>query len=108
VRTALRAYPNAINTVADTLTLGAIKQGRPRDAALLIGYIDRERRERDRLADPAEAALNAQNDAWLRSALPADELARLRQAGAAMSGPELLAFAMATSAEPSGAKAPTN
>jgi predicted ATPase/DNA-binding winged helix-turn-helix (wHTH) protein len=97
VRTALRAYPNAINTVADTLTLGAIRQGRPRDAALLIGYIDRERRERDRLADPAEAALNAENDAWLRKALPADELDRLRQVGAAMSGAELLALAMATS-----------
>ena len=107
VRTALRAYPNAINTVADTLTLGAIRQGRPRDAALLIGYIDRERRERDRLADPAEAALNAENDAWLRKALPADELARLRQAGAAMSGAELLALAMATSAEDAASRART-
>ena len=99
VRTALRAYPNAINTVADTLTLGAIRQGRPRDAALLIGYIDHDRRKRDRLADPAEAALNAENDALLRKALPANELARLREAGAAMSGTEVLAFAIATTSK---------
>jgi hypothetical protein len=71
---------------------------------LLIGYIDRERRERDRLADPAEAALNAENDARLRKALPADELARLRQVGAAMSSAELLALAMTTSVEDAAAR----
>jgi len=50
--------------------------------------------ERSQIPDPAEAKMGAENDARLRAALPAAELERLRQAGAAMSSAELFALAL--------------
>jgi tetratricopeptide (TPR) repeat protein len=93
-RTSINSYPDALYLLAETLAMGAIKRGRLRDAAILIGYNRAVRRERSQLADPAEAKMGAENDVALRDGPPAAELERLLAAGAAMSSGELFALAI--------------
>jgi tetratricopeptide (TPR) repeat protein len=92
-RAAMRSYPDALYLLADTLALGAIRQGRLHDAGLLMGYIRAVRRARSQTPDPAEAKMSAENDAALAAAMPAAELERLLAAGAVMSSSELFALA---------------
>jgi predicted ATPase/DNA-binding winged helix-turn-helix (wHTH) protein len=94
VRGAMRAYPDAMYLVADTLALGAFRQGRAEDAAMLMGYIEAVRRDRSQIPDPAEAKVHAEIGARLREALPADVLEHLQRSGAGMSGSALFELAM--------------
>ncbi len=98
---AVRALPDAIFRLGDALAMAAIKTGRPRDAAQLIGYIESEQEKRGLVPDPAEAKLQAAIGAQLSELMPAGEAEGLKRAGAMLSLPELFALAMLP-AEPIG------
>ncbi len=89
----LRAMPSAAHMLMDLFALAAVRQGRTEDAALLAGCSAHIKRERDWSADPAEALLIEDTRLALAAALPAAELARLLDLGAAMSSADVLALA---------------
>lgn len=93
-RTALRALPNATYLVVGNFAVGAAREGRFLEAALMSGYCDRIRRERDERPDPAEAAAIAETAARLSAALTADRLDELLRSGSAMSASDVLAIAV--------------
>lgn len=94
-RAALRALPSSAYVLADSFALAAALDGRPTEAALLAGYGERVRAERDEQADPAEAEAIAETAARLRAALGPDRLAELMRAGAELSQVDVLALAIA-------------
>ena len=89
----LRTTPGQAHMVIDLFALAAAQSSLWEDAALMFGCSARIKRERDWSADPAEAQLIGETFQALRSALDADELARLFALGAAMAVPDVLAFA---------------
>lgn len=88
----LRTFPALSNHVVASFALAAVRQGRFEDAALMTGYWDRMRRERDQLADPAEAVAESEVASTLAQALAAPKLAKLQQLGSALSLDEVCAF----------------
>lgn len=88
----LRTFPAMSNHVVAAFALVAVRQGRFHDAALMMGYCDRMRRERGQLADPAEAAAESEVAATLAQAIAAPRLAELQKLGSALSFDEACAF----------------
>lgn len=83
-REVLRTLPSNAQFVVCAFALAAAREGRTDEAALMLGYIDRERRERDQRADPAEAAAEDELTARLVQTLPPARMAELRRLGAAL------------------------
>lgn len=92
-RQMLRATPGQAHMVLDLFALWAVQHARWEEAALMCGCSARIKRERDWCADPAEDALIAQTRQALESAVPAAELQRLLELGAAMATADALAIA---------------
>jgi len=88
----LRTFPAMSNHVVAAFALAAVRQGRLQDAALMMGYCDRMRRDRGQLADPAEAAAESEVATTLAQAFAAPRLAELQQLGGALSLNEVCAF----------------
>lgn len=78
----------------ETLALVAARQGRLRDAARIAGHVDAALRAREQLRWPLDERWRRQLDAALQ-ALPADESAALKQAGAAATSRSIQACAFA-------------
>lgn len=93
-REALRALPGSAYVVADTLALAAARDGRLTEAALLCGYGERVRGERDERPDPAEAEAIAETAARLHAGLDGARIAELMRAGAELSVADVLALAL--------------
>jgi len=87
---ALRVLPGATHVVIDAFAVAAARQARWTDAALMAGYGQRVREERDEQPDPAEAELIEETLALLRGALSEGRLADLMRVGAALSTQEAL------------------
>lgn len=83
-RTVLRTMPSVAYLVVAAFALSAAREGRHADAALMSGYCERVRLERDQRADPAEAAATAETLRLLGQALATDALQELQQMGAAL------------------------
>lgn len=84
-REVVRTLPHITYHVVAAFALVAVRQGNFHDAALMMGYVDRVRRDRDQRADPAEAAAETEIADALAAALPAARLAELRRLGSALS-----------------------
>ena len=93
-RSSLRIAPNGLQAVIDAFALAASMAGRHVDAAVLYGFGARVRRDRDRLADPAEARAISDTWATMTEAMDAERVEALMRMGAAMSSSEVLAMAM--------------
>jgi predicted ATPase len=93
-RAGLRALPSAAHMIVDTFALAVAREGRFLDAALLAGYGDKIRRDRDKKSDPAEEAVIAETGTRLREALGAEHLDETMRIGAAMSTGDILAIAL--------------
>ena len=88
----LRTLPAVSYHVVAAFALAAARRGRLDDAALMTGFCDRMRRERDQLADPAEAAAESEVATTLAQGLEASKLAELRRLGSALSLDEVCAL----------------
>ena len=93
-RAALRALPSSSYVVAATFALAAARDGRLSEAALMTGYAERARSERDERPDPAEADAIAETTALLREGLGAERLDELSRIGADLSAADLLDLAL--------------
>lgn len=93
-RLSLRIAPNGLQSVIDAFALAASMEGRHVDAAVLYGFGARVRRERDRLADPAEASAIADTWALMSAQLRPERVDELMRLGSAMSSSEVLAMAL--------------
>jgi predicted ATPase/DNA-binding winged helix-turn-helix (wHTH) protein len=80
----LRSLPAAAHLVADAFAWGIARAGHAETAALLAGYGQRVRRERDEDPDPAEAEMIADTLALLRSRFDEVRCVELMQTGASM------------------------
>ena len=90
----MRALPSSAHTIVAIFALAAAREGRFVDAALMLGYGDKVRSERDRQSDPAEATVIAETGAALKRALAAERLEELMQLGASMKTSDVLALAI--------------
>jgi predicted ATPase/DNA-binding winged helix-turn-helix (wHTH) protein len=95
-RAALTALPSLVAMVIDVFACAALKQGRLADAAVLHGFGNRQRIDRDQAPDLAEAATIANTRAQLKAVFSAARLAELCSIGAALSSAEALALAFQT------------
>ena len=97
-RAALRAMPDlqVMYWLLEPLAMVALKQCFVREAAMVGGHARAIARQRNHLPDPAEARLIVETEVLLLQQMTADELAKLRLAGAALSAEQ--AFAMAIGA----------
>lgn len=93
-RAALQALPSSAYVVADTFALAAALDGRHSEAALLAGYGERVRGERDERPDPAEAEAIAETAMLLRDGLGAQRLEELKQVGADLAAVDVLELAL--------------
>lgn len=93
---ALRVLPGATYVVVDAFALAAARARHWTDAALMAGYGQRVRHERDERPDPAEAELIDETLALLRDAVAGEHLAELMRLGAALSTAEALAIVAAS------------
>ena len=101
-RAALTALPSLVAMVIDVFASAALKQGRQADAAVLHGFGDRLRADRDQAPDLAEAATIAATRAQLEAAFSAARLEELCRIGAALSSAEALALAFRPSSSEPG------
>jgi hypothetical protein len=91
-RAVVRTLPHATFHILAAFALAAVRQRNFHDAAMMMGYYDRVRRDRDQRADPAEAAADTEIADALVAALPAARLAELRRLGSALSLEEAWSF----------------
>ncbi len=98
-RAALTALPSLVAMVIDVFASAALKQGRPADAAVLHGFGNRLRADRDQVPDLAEAATIATVRAQLEAAFSAGPLDELFRVGAALSTAEALMLAFRETSE---------
>ena len=93
-RAALRALPSSAHLIIGTFALAAARDGELVPAALMTGYCDRVRSERDERPDTPEAAAIAETVARLKQGLPAERLDELMRAGSALSAADALEMAL--------------
>ena len=93
-RAALRALPSSSYVVAATFALAAARDGRLPEAALMAGYAERARRERDERPDPAEADAIAETAALLHEGLAAERLNEFTWIGTDLSAADLIDLAL--------------
>jgi predicted ATPase/DNA-binding winged helix-turn-helix (wHTH) protein len=93
-RLALRALPSKAYTIVGLFALAAARQGRMVDSALMTGYCEQVRRQRDEQADQAENAAMGQTLAVLKDALPAHRLDELFETGSKLGASAALAIAL--------------
>ena len=101
-RAALTALPSLVAMVIDVFASAALKQERQADAAVLHGFGDRLRADRDQAPDLAEAATIAATRAQLEAAFSAARLEELCRIGASLSSAEALALAFRPSSSEPG------
>jgi hypothetical protein len=92
-REAVRIMPASAYIAVDTFAFAAAREGNLERAAVLSGYAERIKRERDERADPAEAHVVAETARRLAEGVAADRLKELLKLGAAMSPTQVVALA---------------
>lgn len=91
---ALRTVARVSHLMLCTLALVAAREGRPREAAMMQGWIARAVAERNAGLDPVDAAFRDEVQARLATVLPPERLQGLMQVGAAMPPAEMMALAL--------------
>ena len=97
---ALQVLARVSHLMLCTLALAAVREGQPRDAALMAGWVERVLRERDLQMDPVDADFHQETLARLQQLLPRERLAALMGVGAAMPAAEMLALVLAPAGPP--------
>jgi predicted ATPase len=92
-REAVRIMPGSAYIAVDAFAFAAAREGRLERAAVLFGYADRIKRERDEGDDPAEALVVADAAKRLAEGVDAARLKELMNLGAGMSPTQILALA---------------
>jgi len=92
-REAARIMPGSAYIVVDTFAFAAAREGKLERAAVLSGYADRIKRDRDESADPAEARVVAETAQRLAEGIADGRLNELLKLGATMSPTQALALA---------------
>jgi len=91
-RVVVRTLPAAAYHLMTAFALAAVRAGNFDHAALMMGYCDRVQRDREKHADPAEAAAEDEIVRALSAALAPAQLAEKRRLGGALSLNEVLSF----------------
>lgn len=95
----LRALPGYAHLALDLFSVVALQQGRPEDAALMVGCSTRMKRERDLDQDASEVALIMETRERLENELGPNRAADLMREGAAMPTTDALALAWVDTAD---------